>query len=84
MVATDMVSTESLLRRWKKKVATDEKLNVEVHRNALRILSGIRFFVEEKQRQLVEDIVSAAEKVGRRVVGPERAREIMGIERVKS
>jgi len=29
--------------------------------------------------ELVEDIVKAAEKVGRKVVGPDRAREIMGI-----
>lgn len=60
MVVTDRASAEPLLRRWKKKVASDEKLNVEVHRNALRILSGIRLFVEEKQRQLVEDIVMEA------------------------
>ncbi len=60
MVAIDRVSDESLLRRWKKKVASDEKLNVEVHRNALRLLSGIRLFVEEKQRQLVEDVVMEA------------------------
>jgi len=29
--------------------------------------------------ELVEDIVKAAENVGRKVVGPDRAREIMGI-----
>ena len=34
--------------------------------------------------ELVEDIVEAAEKVGRTVVGPDRAREIMGIEKVRS
>jgi len=34
--------------------------------------------------ELVEDIVKAAEKVGRTVVGPERAREIMGVERARS
>jgi hypothetical protein len=57
MVTTDRASAESLLRRWKKKIASDEKLNIEVHGNALRLLSGIRSFVEERQRQLVEDVV---------------------------
>ena len=33
--------------------------------------------------ELVEDVVKAAEEVGRKVVGPDRAREIMGMERFK-
>ncbi len=50
----------SLLRRWKRKVASDKELNSSVHKEALRLLCGVQLFVEERQKQLIEDVLSEA------------------------
>ena len=53
----------ALLRRWKKMVKSNPKLNGEVRVLASRLLSGIQLFVEERQWRLVESVIVDAASV---------------------
>lgn len=47
----------ALLKRWKKKVKANPVLRENVRELTSRLVSGVRLFVEEKQRRLVERVV---------------------------
>jgi hypothetical protein len=47
----------ALLRRWKRKVASDEEMSASVHKDALRLLSGIQLFVEAREKEHVQSII---------------------------
>jgi len=47
----------SLLRRWKHRVASDEEMSASVRKDAMRLLSGIRLFVEAREKEHVQCII---------------------------
>jgi hypothetical protein len=50
----------SILRRWKSRVASDEEMRASVHKDALRLLSGIQLFVKAREKDLVQGIIMDA------------------------
>lgn len=63
MSRSNLQPESALLRRWKRRVASDEEMSASVHKDALRLLSGIRFFVEAREKEHVQSIIMDASLV---------------------
>jgi hypothetical protein len=57
MSRSNLRPESALLRRWKRRVASDEEMSASVHKDALRLLSGIRLFVEAREKEHIQSII---------------------------
>jgi len=53
-----------LLRRWRRTLRSDPELDGQIREEASRLLSGVRHFVAERERLLVERVVMEATLAG--------------------
>lgn len=67
MIDIKQQSSESetiLLRRWRRTLRSDPELDGQIREQASRLLSGVRHFVAERERLLVERVVMEATLAG--------------------